>query len=154
MTKTIKVLLINNLVTLGSNATSRVEGVNGKVKPYIPKKSSMHGCLTGIFSYLHSKNEQKDEIDYYQSIKTLKFINKQTPSDIIDEVQSICTPWATKIIINNIESANLCSYSLIKELENAISITSKNVQYLIKHLNICSCFEFNNLLLSCKNFFL
>ena len=42
---------------------------------------------------------------------------------------------------------------MIKELDNAISITSKNGQYLIKHLYTCSCVEFNNLLLPCKHIF-
>ena len=68
------------LTTFNLDATSRVEGVNGKINPFIARNASMFTFLVGIFKFLEFNYVQKDEIDYYQAIKTTKIINKKVQS--------------------------------------------------------------------------
>ena len=66
--------------TFHSNASSRVEGVNGKIKPFIPRNASMYDFLAGIFKYLEFKVVQKDEIDEILSGNKKSSIRKCKPT--------------------------------------------------------------------------
>ena len=58
-----------DLPTIGSNAKSRVEGVNNKTKKFISKNANMVQCLDGIFKYINFKD---DQMAYKQYIEVAK----------------------------------------------------------------------------------
>ena len=107
----------------------------------------------GIFNFLEFKDVQKDEIDYYQAIKTTKIINKKVQSSIIESIKLVCSDYATKLIIQNIETSKLSDY-IVQDLDNEIKLTSKNSSYTVTgNLTKCSCDEFFDLLLPSKHVF-
>ena len=112
----------------------------------------MHECLEGIFNYILFKDNQTTSNDLIAQIKTTR-IQTIERNPKINELLDICTTYASKLIVKQLKSSELCKYSIIDSTQSTISLTSNNSTYHVQNLRSCTCSIFTTFSIPCKHIF-
>jgi hypothetical protein len=132
--------------------------MNSKVKSFFKNKQSMVQCLSSLMSFLEWKVSQLKEKHYKQLSKQSRLQNTdlRLRKKMLNNIQDIATPFASKIIIDNIRSIHYCDYqtNLINNTDiDNVCLTSNNGSYTINDQLTCNCSQFLQYKLPCRHVF-
>ena len=140
-------------VNLGNGTNNRVESQFGKIKQVLSRKRRMNECIRLLLAVVRCADIQ----GRFQQFKNrYKVTYRNCATSAADGYFAVCTPYATKHIIDQMQKASADKYIIRQDgdVTNVENRKSKDVYSVQSNASTCTCPFFGTMCLPCRHILL
>ena len=137
---------------MGNQTTNRLESFHGKIKAYLHPNMTISSCVDELVKFNVSTETQSIHQTITQSVKTRYQYGED--SCLTETIQSIATPFAADILINQVKEAHKMNATVLPtDTPNQFIVNAADNIYSVTTGDTCSCDcpSFISQLLPCRH---